>query len=176
MKISKIHHLTRRGRIKRNPIPKKIHITKNHVRVRIREPSRFVAGSFRTLDTGRPGHMKLIRGRLKSSGKRELQSVLFSAQDVLDGDINTMSTIENMGISFPKVQMIVRNRIYGPSVFIDFLRRHSKDKFKKNGLKETKLANGCAVKVATQRRIRFRTKSGRVTFFGRKLGRRKCRT
>ena len=42
--------------------------------------SKFQVGSFRTLDVGRPGHTKLVIGRLKSGphkGKTRTQEVLW---------------------------------------------------------------------------------------------------
>jgi len=51
-------------------------ITKNYIRYRIRDPRRFIKSSFRTLDIGRKGYHKLIRAKLKTTGKFATQSVL----------------------------------------------------------------------------------------------------
>lgn len=54
----------------------KVHLTKRYARYRQVEPSKFIKGSFRTLDVGRPGHTKLIIGRLKGKKTTTVQSIL----------------------------------------------------------------------------------------------------
>lgn len=53
-----------------------IETTGKYVRIRIRNPRLFIKDSFRTVDIGKPGRHKLIRGRLKSSRNWATQSVL----------------------------------------------------------------------------------------------------
>ena len=64
---------------------KKPHLTTQYARYRIRNPSAFVRGSFRTHDIGRPMHSKRIAGRLKSTGKWSTQSMLITRSDYNKG-------------------------------------------------------------------------------------------
>lgn len=52
-----------------------------YYRVRVRSPSSFKKGSFRTHDMGRAGHSKRIAGKLKRSGRWATQAYLLSKQD-----------------------------------------------------------------------------------------------
>jgi len=54
------------------------HFTDKFERWRIREPSEFIKGSFRTHDIGRKGFSKRIAGKLKKSGKWATQAILIS--------------------------------------------------------------------------------------------------
>lgn len=56
----------------------KVHKTRRFDRLRVREPSVFIKGSFRTHDIGRKGFSKRIAGRLKSTGRWATQSILVS--------------------------------------------------------------------------------------------------
>jgi hypothetical protein len=58
-----------------------------YLRIRVRKPTDFKPGSFRTQDIGRKGHSKRIAGKLKRTGKWATQNVLIKKQD-----IGTMST------------------------------------------------------------------------------------
>jgi len=55
-------------------------VTDNYVRYRIREPHLFKDGTFRTLDIGKSGYHKLIRGRLRINNKWKTQSVIVEKQ------------------------------------------------------------------------------------------------
>lgn len=63
----------------------KVHLTKRYARYRIKEPSEFKKGSFRTHDIGRKGHAKRIAGINKKTGKYETQSVIVSREDYKKG-------------------------------------------------------------------------------------------
>ena len=54
---------------------------KRYTRVPVMAKSKFQKGSFRTIDPGRPGHTKLVIGRLKvgpHKGKTRVQEILYS--------------------------------------------------------------------------------------------------
>ena len=57
-------------------MPEKVHKYGKYKRYRIRSPSKFKKGSFRTHDIGRKGHSKRIAGVLKKSGTWATQSIL----------------------------------------------------------------------------------------------------
>lgn len=66
-------------------MPKKIHLTKNYKRKRVKSPSYFDKRSFRTKDVGRPEHHKIIigckKGKYDSKKKRcrigtEVQAII----------------------------------------------------------------------------------------------------
>jgi hypothetical protein len=59
----------------------KVHLTKNYARYRQINPSKFIAGSFRTQELGLRGHTKRIAGRLKKTGKWATQSILLKRND-----------------------------------------------------------------------------------------------
>lgn len=59
----------------------KPHITKQYERWRIREPSEFRKGSFRTHDIGRKGWSKRIAGRLKKGNEWATQAILISRKE-----------------------------------------------------------------------------------------------
>jgi len=61
---------------KKKKYGKKVHYTKRYKRTRVREPSEFQRGSFRTIDPGRPGHTKIIIGRPIGSRKTRTQAIL----------------------------------------------------------------------------------------------------
>jgi len=63
----------------------RVHLTKRYARYRQIDPEKFIPGSFRTHDIGRPGHTKRIAGRLKSTGKWATQSMLVSREDYAKG-------------------------------------------------------------------------------------------
>ena len=51
-----------------------------YTRTRVMAPSKFQKRSFRTIDPGRPGHTKLVIGRLKTGphrGKTRVQAILY---------------------------------------------------------------------------------------------------
>lgn len=50
--------------------------TARYVRFRVRDPKRFIRGSFRTHDVGRVGSTKRIAGRLRRSGKWATQAII----------------------------------------------------------------------------------------------------
>lgn len=52
------------------------HYTKRYKRERVREPSLFQRGSFRTIDPGRKGGTKIIIGRLKGKKTTTTQAIL----------------------------------------------------------------------------------------------------
>ena len=56
-------------------MPKR-HIGKEYIHIRIRNPNRFKPKSYKTLDIGRKGFHKLIRGRLKKNNEWRTQKVL----------------------------------------------------------------------------------------------------
>jgi len=62
-----------------------IHLTKNYARYRIIDPEEFIKGSFKTMDVGRKGHTKIIRGRLKENGRWATQAILINKEDYLAG-------------------------------------------------------------------------------------------
>jgi hypothetical protein len=53
---------------------KKVHITKNYKRTRVKDPKKFDKRSFRTKDVGRPGHHKIIvacpKGKYNAKAKK----------------------------------------------------------------------------------------------------------
>ena len=54
---------------------------KRYTRQIVSPKSKFEKGSFRTIDPGRPGHMKMVIGRLKAGphkGKTRAQALLWS--------------------------------------------------------------------------------------------------
>lgn len=53
-----------------------VDIIRNYKRFRIRNPILFKKDSFRTLDIGRIGFHKLIRGRLRKNNEWKTQSVI----------------------------------------------------------------------------------------------------
>ena len=59
--------------------------TTRYVRYRLRQPSSFKSGSFRTHDIGRKGHSKRIAGKLKRSGKWATQAILIAKKDYNKG-------------------------------------------------------------------------------------------
>jgi len=55
-------------------------MVKYYERHRVTPLNKFVKGSFRTIDPGRPGHTKLVIGRLKAGihkGKTRVQAILY---------------------------------------------------------------------------------------------------
>jgi hypothetical protein len=54
----------------------KVHYTARYARYRQKNPSLFEKNSFRIIDPGRPGHTKLIVGRLKGKTTTTVQSIL----------------------------------------------------------------------------------------------------
>lgn len=54
----------------------KVHYTEKYARYRQKNPSLFQKGSFRIIDVGRPGHTKLIIGKLKGKTTTTVQSIL----------------------------------------------------------------------------------------------------
>lgn len=58
----------------------RIDITKNYIRIRIKEPSEFVEDSFKTIILSKKDNIKTIIGKLKSdpNGSTHIQAVLFS--------------------------------------------------------------------------------------------------
>ena len=86
-----------------------IEITDNYVRVRVREPKRFVRKSFRTHSLGR-GWSKRVAGVLKDSGKWATQTYLVSKHGLLQRDrrtVNLLSSIEQRhGVDLDKVRKI----------------------------------------------------------------------
>ena len=69
-------------------------IGKNYLRIRIRNPALFKKDSFRTLDVGRTGHHKLIRGRLKSNNEYKTQAILIEKKHAKTDKIETRKIIE----------------------------------------------------------------------------------
>lgn len=63
----------------------KVHITKKYMRYRLRSPSQFIRGSFRTHDFGRVGHSKRIAGRLKRNNLWATQAILITRSDYKKG-------------------------------------------------------------------------------------------
>lgn len=59
----------------------KAHMTKDYERWRVKSPSAFIPGSFRTHDFGRAGYSKRIAGRLRGTGKWATQSILISHRE-----------------------------------------------------------------------------------------------
>lgn len=53
-----------------------------YLRIRVRNPSSFIKGSFRTHDIGRKGHSKRIAGRLKRTGQWATQNYLIKKADL----------------------------------------------------------------------------------------------
>ena len=64
----------------------RIDFTKNQVRYRVRDPSLFRAGSFRTIDSGRKGHFMIVSGILKKTRKYAVQSARISRDDYDAGE------------------------------------------------------------------------------------------
>ena len=62
---------------------KGFHYTARYKRERIRKPSLFQKSSFRTIDPGRPGHTKLIIGRLKGKKTTTTQAILRERENVM---------------------------------------------------------------------------------------------
>lgn len=60
---------------------RKFHRTGGYLRERVKEPSEFEKGSFRTIDPGRPGYHKLVIGRLKGSKRTTTQAILHPKED-----------------------------------------------------------------------------------------------
>jgi hypothetical protein len=58
----------------------KVYHTEQYERIPVRDKDEFVEGSLRTVDIGRPGYSKLIRGRLKTTGKWATATFLISNQ------------------------------------------------------------------------------------------------
>lgn len=52
----------------------RVHLTKHYARFRMREPNRFIHGSFRTQTLGK--NAKRIAGRLKTTGQWKTQAFL----------------------------------------------------------------------------------------------------
>jgi hypothetical protein len=71
-----------------------------YLRVRVRAPSQFVKGSFRTQDIGRKGHSKRIAGRLKASGKWATQNFLINKKDV--GTMRASKLLRTIKRVYPK--------------------------------------------------------------------------
>lgn len=71
-------------------------ITENYARYRIRNPELFIENSFRTLDIGKPGYHKLIRGKLKSNGKWKTQSI------IVEKDVVNVPLVKKMTFSLIK--------------------------------------------------------------------------
>jgi hypothetical protein len=74
----------------------KMHVTKNYIRIRVRNPSDFIPKSFRTHDIGRKGHSKRIAGRLKSTGEWKTQAWLISKKDIIERDPTTVKLFTNI--------------------------------------------------------------------------------
>lgn len=62
-----------------------VHLTKRYARYRIKSPSKFQKGTFKTIDVGRIGHTKIIIGRPKGQETTEAQAVLISIKDYEHG-------------------------------------------------------------------------------------------
>lgn len=67
-----------------------IDITKNYIRYRIRNPKLFISGSLRTMDIGKPGYHKMIRGVLKRSNKWATQSI------IVEKDVANVSSVKKL--------------------------------------------------------------------------------
>jgi hypothetical protein len=59
----------------------KADVTEKYVRVRMRDPDKFIRGSIRTHDIGREGFSKRLAGKLKSTGEWATQSWLISREE-----------------------------------------------------------------------------------------------
>jgi hypothetical protein len=56
-------------------------MAKRYIHKSVMSKTKFQKGSFRTIDPGRPGHTKLVIGRLKAGphkGKTRVQKILYS--------------------------------------------------------------------------------------------------
>ena len=72
----------------------KVHFTKRFERHRIKSPSLFKKGSFRTHDIGMKGGSKRIAGVLKSSNKWATQAVLISRKEPRSMKVKLRKTIK----------------------------------------------------------------------------------
>jgi len=63
----------------------KVHLTKRYARYRLKSPSKFRKGTFKTLDVGRKGHTKIIIGRPRGKETTEAQAILISRKDYDNG-------------------------------------------------------------------------------------------
>jgi hypothetical protein len=71
-----------------------------YLRIRVRKPTDFKPGSFRTQDIGRKGHSKRIAGRLKGSRKYATQAFLVNKKDV--GSMPTRRLIKTVRRLYPR--------------------------------------------------------------------------
>jgi hypothetical protein len=72
-------------------------ITKNYVRFRIREPSRFNKSSFRIKNIGRPHHHRLVVGKLKGEKKMTVQAVLVNKKNYKEDQAATRKILARLG-------------------------------------------------------------------------------
>jgi hypothetical protein len=61
-----------------NGVKVEARLTEKYERITVRDPKKFVEGSFRTVDIGPPGYSKIIRGRLKATGEWATVTYLIS--------------------------------------------------------------------------------------------------
>lgn len=71
-------------------------ITKNYVRFRIREPSRFNKSSFRIKNLGRPQHHKLVVGKLKGEKKMTTQALLVNRKTYKEDKATTRKILAKL--------------------------------------------------------------------------------
>jgi len=70
-----------------------VEIKANYLRIRIKEPSLFVKGTFRTKSIGKTGGVKMIVGRLKRSNTWNTQSYIFSINTIISNKTSTMKAL-----------------------------------------------------------------------------------
>lgn len=71
-------------------------ITKNYVRFRIREPSKFNQSSFRIKNIGRPQHHKLVVGKLKGEKKMTTQALLVNRKTYKEDKATTRKILAKL--------------------------------------------------------------------------------
>ena len=74
-----------------------------YLRIRVRSPSAFVKGSFRTQDIGRRGHSKRIAGRLKTTGRWATQNFLIQKSDAATPKARML--LRKIKATYPKMKV-----------------------------------------------------------------------
>ena len=72
-------------------------ITKNYVRFRIREPSKFNKSSFRLKNIGKPNHHKLVIGKLKGGKKMTVQALIINKKTYKEDEATTKKILARLG-------------------------------------------------------------------------------
>jgi len=85
-----------------------IDVTGKYIRIRVRPPTAFKTGSFRTHEIGRAGHSKRIAGISRKTGKWQTQAFLINKKDAKRRNPRTMMLLGKIASDYGVKQGIAR--------------------------------------------------------------------